>query len=156
MDATAERVVLPPGTALTLNGIAQGYVTDAIVGLLRSQGMRHVLANLGEIAALGLAGDGHAWRVGLPDGGERALSDGALAVSMPDGTRFSPLCHHLFDPATGRSAASPCLVVVQAETATEADAISTAIAASGGKLSASTMGAGPRQGSGRSMLNAAP
>lgn len=133
VEAAPERIVLASGTALTLNGIAQGYITDAIVALLYRHGMRHVLANLGEIAVIGPAGDGRAWRIGLPDGSQRALSHGALAVSMPDGTRFSPFCHHLFDPATGRSAASPPLVVVQAETAAEADALSTAIAASGGR-----------------------
>lgn len=135
VEVSPERVSLDrPGMALTLNGIAQGYITDRIAHLLAGAGMRHVLVNMGEIAVLGGRGDGHGWRVQLPDNSTRVLSGGALAVSMPDGTRFSPSCHHLFDPATGRSAASPALVVVQADSATAADAISTAIAASGGRL----------------------
>ncbi|HSV28848.1 MAG TPA: FAD:protein FMN transferase [Candidatus Omnitrophota bacterium] len=115
-----------PGMAVTLNGIAQGYVTDKVADLLRRAGMRHVLVNMGEIAAIGR------WRVGMPDGTARSLADRALAVSDPDGTRFSPLCHHIFDPASGRSAAGGGWVAACADTAAEADALSTAMAISGG------------------------
>lgn len=131
VSVTAECIELRPGMALTLNGIAQGYVTDRVAELLRRAGMRHVLVNLGEIAALGPRWDGGFWRVQLPDGSTRLLEGGALAVSAPDGTRFSPFCHHLFDPKSGRSAACTGPVVVQAETATEADGLSTAMAVSG-------------------------
>lgn len=134
VGVTAERIELRPGMALTLNGIAQGYVTDRVADLLRRAGMRHVLINMGEIAVLGPRWDGGGWRVALPDGGERRLEGGALAVSAPDGTRFSPSCHHLFDPHSGRSAACAGPVVVQADTATEADGLSTAMAASGGRF----------------------
>ena len=41
-----------PGMAVTLNGIAQGYVTDRIAALLRREGLRNVLIDLGEIRAL--------------------------------------------------------------------------------------------------------
>lgn len=131
---TPERIGLAPNAALTLNGIAQGYVTDRVAELLRGAGLRHVLVNMGEIAVLGPRWDGGGWTVALPDGSRRALSDGALAVSAPDGTRFSPTCHHLFDPRTGHSAACPAPVIVQAASATEADGLSTAIAASGGRF----------------------
>jgi thiamine biosynthesis lipoprotein len=36
VSVSSDRIVLPKGTELTLNGIAQGYVTDAIVELLRA------------------------------------------------------------------------------------------------------------------------
>lgn len=132
VSVAPERIALRPGMGLTLNGIAQGYVTDRVADLLRRAGMRNVLVNMGEIAVLGPRWDGGGWRVQLPDGSVRRLEAGALAVSEPDGTRFSPLCHHLFDPKSGRSAACTGPVVVQADTATEADGLSTAIAASGG------------------------
>lgn len=131
VSVSPERITLRPGMALTLNGIAQGYVTDRVADVLRRAGMRNVLVNMGEIAALGPRWDGGGWRVELPDGSVRRLDGGALAVSAPDGTRFSPLCHHLFDPKSGRSAACAGPVIVQADTATEADGLSTAIAVAG-------------------------
>ncbi|MEM9580771.1 MAG: FAD:protein FMN transferase, partial [Pseudomonadota bacterium] len=42
-----------PGMQLTLNGIAQGYITDQIAALLRRRGFRQVLIDMGEIAAIG-------------------------------------------------------------------------------------------------------
>lgn len=134
VSVAPERIMLRPGMALTLNGIAQGYVTDRVAELLRRAGMRHVLVNMGEIAVLGPRWEGGGWRVALPDGGERRLAGGALAVSAPDGTRFSPLCHHLFDAKSGRSAACAGPIIVQADSATEADGLSTAMAASGGRF----------------------
>lgn len=114
-----------PGMALTLNGIAQGYVTDCVADLLRRSGMRHVLVNMGEIRALG-----GPWRVGLPGDRVLGLDNGAMAVSAADGTRFSARCHHLFDPRSCRSAASQAPVTVLAATATLADSVATACAVS--------------------------
>ncbi len=116
-----------PGMAVTLNGIAQGYITDRIADLLRTHGMRHVLVNLGEIRALGPRGDGLPWTAML-NGNVHELQDGALAVSSADATRFSATCHHLFDPRTGRSATNTIPVAVTAPTATIADGLSTACA----------------------------
>lgn len=115
-----------PGMALTLNGIAQGYITDRMADLLQRRGMTAVLVDMGEIRALGRRGDGRSWQVGLPGGGEIALTAGAVASSAADGTRFSPACHHLFDPRTGRSAADCGSVTVRHRRATMADALSTA------------------------------
>ena len=68
--------LLRSGMALTLNGIAQGYVTDRIAALLRSQGLRDVLVDIGEVAALGRGADGRAWRAGIatPAGGSFTAS----------------------------------------------------------------------------------
>lgn len=120
------------GMALTLNGIAQGYVTDRVAELLRAHGMRHVLVGLGEIRALGPRGDGAPWRAALC-GRSVDLADEALAVSSAEGTRFSPLCHHLFDPRTGRSAAPAAPVAILAPNATLADGLSTACAVAPGR-----------------------
>ena len=49
---TGHRIALPPGAAITLNGIAQGYITDRVAELLRQSGWRDVLINLGEIRTL--------------------------------------------------------------------------------------------------------
>ena len=53
------------GVALTLNGIAQGYISDKVAALLRRQGVTNTLANMGEIVAVGRQPDGKPWRVGL-------------------------------------------------------------------------------------------
>ncbi len=41
-----------PSMALTLNGIAQGYVTDRVTALLRREGVEHALVDIGNIARL--------------------------------------------------------------------------------------------------------
>jgi len=128
VKVSPEEVVIQPGMALTLNGIAQGYVTDRITEMLARGGMTRVLVHMGETRALGQHGDGRPWRVGLPGGQTLDLHGMAVAVSSADGTRFSPLCHHLFDPAAARSAKTVGNVAVMAPTATLADALSTACA----------------------------
>ncbi len=57
------------GMALTLNGIAQGYITDKIRNLLTARGFGDVLIDLGEIFAAGTRPDGRAWRVGIAEAG---------------------------------------------------------------------------------------
>jgi len=124
-----------PGMALTLNGIAQGYITDRIADLLRSAGLDNVLVNLGEIRAVGDAGAGRPWRIGPLHRGSKVptvpaveLIDRAVATSAAGGTPFEPTGrhHHLFDPATGRSSNRYTSVTVVADRATTADALSTA------------------------------
>ena len=125
-----------PRMALTLNGVAQGYITDRVADLLRAAGMRSVLLDLGEVRGLGRHGSGRPWRVAVSDPedptrmvGRFALEDRALAVSAAAGTRFDPAGrhHHLFDPRTGRSAALYRQVAVLAPRAVLADALSTAL-----------------------------
>lgn len=124
------------GMAATLNGIAQGYVTDRVAELLRGQGMDRVMVDLGEIRALGPHPDGRPWRVGLKDPADESrlsetleIADRAVATSGGYGTRFDAAGRftHLFDPATGHSAAHWSAVTVVAPDATTADALSTAL-----------------------------
>lgn len=121
VDLSSRAVRLAAGTRLTLNGAAQGWITDRLVDLLRDQGLHDVLVNAGEIRAEG----DHPWR------GDRGRLAGALAVSAGDGTRFSPSCHHIFDPRTGRSSHAVRSVAVRAPTATLADLAATAVAVGG-------------------------
>ncbi len=124
-----------PGMTVTLNGLAQGYITDRISYLLRDAGMTEVLVDLGEIRAL----DGAAWPVGIEDPrrpGEAAerisLRDAALATAAGQRSRFDleGRHHHLFDPTSGRSAGHCLSATAQASTATAADALATALAVS--------------------------
>jgi thiamine biosynthesis lipoprotein len=129
--------LLRPGMAVTLNGIAQGYVTDRIADLLRDAGCARVLVQLGEIYAGAPPADGHPWRIGIVDpvAPDRLVDtldavDVAIATSSGRATRFDAAGrhHHLFDPTTGRSADRHVSVTVLAPRATAADALSTALA----------------------------
>jgi len=125
-----------PGMAVTLNGIAQGYITDRVADLLRDQGLDQVLVELGETRALGGHPGGRDWRIGVADPAApgRALRtielrDRAVASSGGYGSRFEPSgrYHHLLDPASGDSARRWAGVTVLAERATLADGLSTAL-----------------------------
>ncbi|MGR3623398.1 FAD:protein FMN transferase [Pseudophaeobacter sp.] len=129
---SAEVRLLRPGMALTLNGIAQGYITDQIADLLRAEGLRDVLLDMGEVAARGQRSDGSAWHVGVaaPDGELRAklsLSDRALATSAAAGTQVGEGLSHILDPRSGTGAELSRLASVSAPRAALADALSTAL-----------------------------
>jgi thiamine biosynthesis lipoprotein len=124
-----------PGMALTLNGIAQGYITDRIADLLSGRGLDHVLVDIGELRALGGRRDGSDWpvRIAAPETGKAAartvrLNNRALATSEPLGTTFDAAGHfgHILDPRTGRPAVMRRQVSVEAPSAAIADALSTA------------------------------
>ena len=127
-----------PGMGLTLNGIAQGYVTDRVTDILRHQGCDRTLANMGcsEIKAVGRHADGRPWRVGLADplqpdtfATHVDLLDRSVCTSGGYGTKFeaSGRFHHLFDPVTGASANHYAAVSVFASEASVADGLSTAL-----------------------------
>lgn len=125
-----------PGMALTLNGVAQGYITDRVADLLRDRGFDQVMVELGEIRALGDRPDGQTWQVGIADPDEPSairmtipLRETSLATSGGYGTWFDRAHrhHHLFDPATGHSASRYAAVSVIAPRAMRADALSTAL-----------------------------
>ncbi|MEP2531563.1 FAD:protein FMN transferase [Shimia sp.] len=126
----AAQVVLDgDGMALTLNGVAQGYVTDKITALLRAQGLRDVLMDMGEVAALGQRADGAAWDVGIADPDGRVLQrlqmrDRALATSAVRGTVLGGRAHILHPDG---KAAEQALVSVSAPRAVVADGLSTAL-----------------------------
>ena len=126
-----------PGMAVTLNGIAQGYITDRVAALLQDGGMSDVLLDIGETRALGRHPDGRPWRVGIRRAAEPetvartiALAGSAVATSAGIASPFEPSGrhHHLFDPASGRPAPAAGQISVIAPSATMADALSTALA----------------------------
>ncbi len=108
-----ERITLGAGMAVTLNGIAQGYITDRVAALLRARGWSRVLVDMGEMRALGHPADRAAWSIGIavPPGLDRAPPSpprrrrrhrhlGRLCHRL----RADGRAHHLFSPRTGRSA----------------------------------------------------
>ncbi len=132
-----EIVLERKGMALTLNGIAQGYIRDRIRDLLKARGFNDVLIDLGEIFGGGTGPDGSAWQVGIADatspGGvlkQLRLQDRALATSSDAGYAFSPdgQFTHLIDPRTGQCQRRYRSVSVTADDAATADALSTSFA----------------------------
>ena len=140
-----ERVVIEPARieferanmGITLNGIAQGYLTDRIAERLLRAGVTNALVDIGEIRVFGRPSGRESWRIDRTEPGEAAphreaieLTRGAVATSSPAGFRFGghPRHHHLFDTRTGESASRASTVTVVAPTATLADGLSTAFA----------------------------
>jgi thiamine biosynthesis lipoprotein len=132
---SGDRIAMPNGTAVTLNGIAQGYITDKVVDLLRAGGIEHSLVDMGETRVIGTRPDGLSWDVGIADPDEPTriaamlpLVNRAVATSGAYGFRFDPTgrFNHLFNPATGACACLYRSVTTVADTATAADALSTA------------------------------
>lgn len=121
-------ISLRPGMALTLNGIAQGYIADRVAALLDAEGMTNILVDTGEFRALGGHPAGGAWPVALASGGEVPLAQRALASSAPLGTCFDAgrQMGHILDPRSGKPARSVWRSVsVSAPSAALADALST-------------------------------
>ena len=127
LDAT--RITHGPGRALTLNGIAQGYIADRVAALLAAEGLDDILIDTGELHALGGHPDGGAWPVHLAQGGQVALRSRALATSAPLGTTFDQAGRigHILDPHNGLPGPAAFRAVsISAPSAALADALSTA------------------------------
>lgn len=124
-------VSLPTGGALTLNGIAQGYVTDRIATVLRAQGLTDLVVDAGEQRMLGQRPGGGDWRAGIaaPSGNvlaQLSLRDRALATSAPAGTVLPDGQGHIIDARHWRPANRWQIVSVTHDSAAVADALSTA------------------------------
>lgn len=116
------------GMAMTLNGVAQGYIADRVADLLRSEGLEHVLVETGEAIAVGHHPEGRPWKAALRGTAETVgLDDGALAVSEPLATHFDAAGQvgHILDPSSGVPGGCWSRVAVQAPSAALADALST-------------------------------
>jgi len=154
IESGAARVAFArAGMAITLNGIAQGYISDAIADMLRNDGFDSAVVDLGEYRVIGRHPDGRPWRVGIRDGRNSGsvdrvvdLEDMALAVSGGYGTTFdaSGRFHHIFDPRTGASANNLVDVAVIGPRATAADGLATAICVGGETVAPTLLAAYPR------------
>ena len=115
---------------ITLNGIAQGYITDKITYILKERGFTNVLVNLGEFNSIGGYDENRDWNIATPylnDIKYLKLNNNAIASSGGYGTRFDEKYHHLFDTKTGTSANYINSVTIKASNAMLADALSTAV-----------------------------
>ncbi|WP_128925664.1 FAD:protein FMN transferase [Bradyrhizobium guangxiense] len=135
LSISRDRIAMPRGMAVTLNGIAQGYVTDKVVELLRANGVSHSLVDMGEARAIGSRPDGRPWDVGIADPDLVSqtnmvlpIVDRAVSTSGGYGFQFDPAAcfNHLFDPRSGACARRYRSVTTVSRSATAADALSTA------------------------------
>ncbi len=140
LDREAETVRFrAPGVELHLGAIGKGYAVERAAALLRELDVPGALVHGGRssIQAVGNGPGGEPWNVGLAHPlreGERlttvALADCALSTSggtgdffEAEGRRYS----HLIDPRGGRPVEGPLSVSVISDSATDGDALSTAL-----------------------------
>ncbi|MDA0901893.1 MAG: FAD:protein FMN transferase [Proteobacteria bacterium] len=132
---------LNPKTQITLNGIAQGYVTDRIKEIMMQAGIENSLIELGEKYALG-DNLGKGWAIEIADSKDNQivkkvnLKNKAIATSSNYGDYFGNFQNHIINPiaqniADGKTQIKSATII--APTATQADAYSTAVVAAGKK-----------------------
>ena len=134
LEVLPQKIILHnPSARLTLNGIAQGYITDRITGMLKAEGLQNVLVQLGEARAIGSHPSGRPWHMALRPSSNVfsnissdivELDGNALATSEA----ISPNTGqpHIYNPKTGMAAQNHKHVSVIAQKASMADALSTA------------------------------
>jgi thiamine biosynthesis lipoprotein len=144
---------LAGGMEIDLGGIGKGYAIDMAARLFARPGVRSGLLDLGgTVYAWGETPDTEdgLWRVGVrnplaPDEIIAVLPLTHRAVSTSGAYENSAevggeTVHHLMDPRTGRPAATDILAaVVVADSATEADAVSTAFFVAGSQRTAAML-----------------
>ena len=132
-----------PGMMVDLGSIGKGYALDLAAEILRDAGISNALLHGGTstIVALGEESPGRPWRVGIEgapsEEGTRPtalavveLRDEALSVSAVWGKSFEMEGRrygHVIDPRTGWPAPHGLLAAVLHQSATESDALSTAV-----------------------------
>ena len=131
--------------AVTLDGIAKGYVVDCASAMLQQRGFANVLVEAGgDLVGYGRNGDNDPWRVGIrhprataqtPYLSTLRISQQALATSGDYMNFFTQdfSQHHIVDPRRSMSPPELSSVTVLAPTAMDADALSTTVMVLGQK-----------------------
>lgn len=129
------------GVQIDLGAIGKGYAVDRAVDILRENEIENALIHGGTstIFALGSPPDAEGWTIGIQKPysetkGEPiaavTLHDEALSVSAPHGKWFQSggrRYGHVIDPRTGQPTGKTLLAALVTPTATEGDALSTAL-----------------------------
>ena len=120
-------ISIKAGSALTLNGIAQGRIADRVTEILVDYGFHDVVIDTGELRLPGR----QPRAVGIPAAKAAvSVAEVAIATSEPKSLLFDVARwrHHLIDPRTGESPRYWQSISVFAPDAQTADALSTAFA----------------------------
>ena len=131
------RLTIPEGMGITLDGVAPGFIADRVAELLQNHGITDYLVNAGgEIRTSGMPIHGESWRIAVQDPkhhgdypGFIALNQGAVSTSGSYEIYYGQdrVFHHIVDAHTGKSPNTSVSVTVTAPTAIEADILSTAL-----------------------------
>jgi thiamine biosynthesis lipoprotein len=129
------------GMMLDLGAIGKGYGVEQAIETLREAGAQSALLHGGTstVAAIGEPAESAAWNIAIEIPGRRKpvtiqLRDEALSVSAITGKHFvsdGRTLGHVIDPRTGGPAAGAHIAAVVLPSATETDALSTALLVSG-------------------------
>ncbi len=128
-----------PGMAITLNSLTHGYAADRVAKVLADFGVRQAFVDTGEMESLGRGPQDRQWTAAVKHPRQRdamlgtAPVTGCMATAGDYAYSWSEdySRHHILDPRTGYSPASFATVVVIAEEAVVADALSTAVSVLG-------------------------
>ena len=122
---------------ITLGGIAKGYAIDQAIEVLKEHHIKHALVNAGgDIRAMGSKTEDEPWNVALRNPKNRTeyitvlnLCDMSVATSGNYERYFSEAARasHIIDPKTGYATDELLSATIIAESATDADALATAI-----------------------------
>jgi thiamine biosynthesis lipoprotein len=133
LDETAFTVRFTrPGVMLDLGSLGKGFALERAAELLREAGVTSALLHGGTstVVALGAPPDAEAWSVALPDGRSIGLRDEVLSVSATWGKSFREggrTFGHVLDPRSGEPVTGERMAAVALPSATESDALSTAL-----------------------------
>lgn len=127
-----------PGMAITLDGIAKGYIVDQGLAVLRQHGFSNVLVEAGgDLASSGSKPQQTPWSIGIrsPRGADTTMlttftvNDQAVATSGDYMQSFTGdlRLHHILDPRAGISAPELASATIAATNALAADALATAV-----------------------------
>jgi thiamine biosynthesis lipoprotein len=128
-----------PGMGITLNSLTHGYAADRVARVLADRGVKQAFVDTGEMETLGRNARNRDWTAAVqhPRRADAVLGTAPLTGCMATAGDYAYTWsddfsrHHILDPRTGVSPASFATVVVIAEKAVLADALSTAISVVG-------------------------
>lgn len=126
-----------PGTQVTLDAIAKGYIVDQGIKVLVEAGYHNAFVEAGgDLMVIGHRQDGQAWRIGIRDPRSDdlkkmtkiELSERAIATSGDYMQYFTEdkKTHHIIDPRTGFSPLQTASSSILAPTVARADGLATA------------------------------
>lgn len=139
-DSTKEVFLKQKGMMLDLGSIAKGYAADEIVKILKVEGVKRAIVDLGgNIYALGSKDENRDWNIGIQDPfndrgnvvGSIEVSDKSIVTTgiyerfiEKDGVKY----HHILNPKTGYPYETEIAgVSIVADKSIDADALSTLI-----------------------------
>jgi thiamine biosynthesis lipoprotein len=129
-ESTQSVQILKAGVKFDLGGIAKGYAIDRAFEAIQKNGIETILIDAGGDLRVGKApADG--WKINL-NGQDTIIMENIAVATSGDRFQFVEIngvkYSHIIDPKTGLGLTTPCTVHVTAPTATEADALASAIA----------------------------